>query len=75
VSFQGLTPDDFPAWMDRPLPARPASRPSAVVIPCDSPEHADRLARLLHEMAAGGLNLTAADRVLLVACAKAEVQR
>lgn len=77
MSFANLTPDDFPAWMDRPIPARPVSRPSAVVIPCDSPEHADRLARLLRYLAAdshAGARLTEANAVLFSACAKAEVK-
>lgn len=77
MSFASLTPDDLAPWMERPIPARPVARPSSVVIPCDSPEHADRLARLLRYLAAdshAGARLTEANAVLFSACAKAEVK-
>lgn len=77
MSFASLTPDDLAPWMERPIPARPVARPSSVVIPCDSPEHADRLARLLRYLAADpptGPRLTDANAVLFSACAKAEVK-
>lgn len=63
-------------WMERPLPARPAPHASAVVIPCSSPEHADRLARLLRHLAADpGVALRVDEnRALFSACAKAEVK-
>ena len=75
MSFANLTADDIPAWMNAPLPARPSTAPSSVVIPCDSPEHADRLARLLREMADDpGFSLTTSGHVLFSACARAEVR-
>lgn len=77
MSFANLTADDLAPWMNAPLPARPAPHASSVVIPCDSPEHADRLARLLRYLAAdshAGARLTEANAVLFSACAKAEVK-
>ena len=66
---------DIAPWMEHPLPTRPALTASAVVIPCDSPEHAERLARLLREMARlPPYTLTTAQRMILAACDRAEVR-
>lgn len=71
-----MSADTLPAWMEHALPAKPVERPASVVIPCSSPEHADRLARLLRYLAAdphAGARITEANGVLLAACARAEV--
>ena len=69
-----MTVTYLPPWMEHAIPAKPVVSPASVVIPCDSPEHADRLARLLREMASGGKHMSAADWMLLTACARAEVR-